>query len=52
MGIIGLERFKQDRDAMQFAVSGLEQSQTPERQLTVTLDKAIVDNYNRIITCA
>ncbi len=23
MGIIGLERFKQDRDAMQFAVSGL-----------------------------
>jgi len=52
MGIIGLERFKQDRDAMQFAISGLEQSQSPERQLTVTLVKAMVDNYDRIITCA
>jgi len=52
MGIIGLERFKQDRDAMQFAISGLDQSQSPERQLTVTLVKAMVDNYNRIITCA
>jgi len=52
MVIKGLERFKQDRDALQFAVNGLEQSQSPERQLTVTLVKAILDNYNRIIACA
>ncbi len=52
MGIIGLERFKRDRDTMQLAVQGLEQGQSPERQLTVTLVKTMLESYNRIIECA
>ena len=52
MTVKGLERFKQDRDALQFAVQGLEQGQSPERQLTVALVKAILDNYNLIIASA
>jgi len=52
MSIIGLERFKRDRDTMQFAVEGLEQGQSPERRLTVDLVKAMLESYNRIIACA
>jgi benzoyl-CoA reductase subunit B len=52
MGIIGLEQFKQDRDALQIVVQGLEQGQSPERQLTVILIKAMLDSYNRVIACA
>ncbi|HUU64179.1 MAG TPA: 2-hydroxyacyl-CoA dehydratase family protein [Dehalococcoidia bacterium] len=52
MGIIGLERFKRDRDTMQLAVQGLEQGQSPERKLTVTLVRTMIESYNRIIACA
>ena len=52
MGTEGLERFKQDRDALQLAVQGLEQSQSPERQLTAALAGAILESYDRIIMCA
>ncbi len=52
MTVKGLERFKQDRDALQFAVQGLEQGQSPERQLSVALVKAIIDNYDLIIVSA
>jgi len=48
----GLERFKQDRDALQLGVQGLEQSQSPEKQLTASLAGAILESYDRIIACA
>jgi benzoyl-CoA reductase subunit B len=48
----GLEEVKQDRDALKFAVqlAGLDRS--PENQLTTALLEAILESYNRIITCA
>lgn len=52
MATRGLERFNQDRDALQLAVQGLEQSQSPEKQLTASLARAILESYNRIIACA
>lgn len=51
MAIIGLERFKRDRDTMQLAVEGLEHVQSPERKLTVALVRAMLESYNRIIAC-
>jgi benzoyl-CoA reductase subunit B len=52
MYIRGLEEVKQDRDALELAVqiAGLDQS--PENQLTVTLLEAILESYDRIISCA
>lgn len=52
MGIRGLERFKQDCDALQLALQGLEQSASPETQLTATLVKAMLERYHRIVVCA
>jgi len=52
MGIKGLERFRQDRDALELAVQALEQSEVPERKLSATLGKAILQSYDRIIECA
>ncbi len=52
MGTKGLERFRQDRNALESALPGLEQSEVPERQLSATLLKAILESYDRIITCA
>ena len=51
MEIIGLERFKRDRDTMQLAVEGLDHGQSPERKLTVALVSAMLESYNRIIAC-
>lgn len=48
----GLERFKQDRDALQLALGGMEESQSPDKQLTASLVRAILHNYNSIIECA
>ena len=52
MGIRGLDRFKQDCDALQFALAGLEQSESAESQLTATLVKAMLESYQRIVACA
>ena len=52
MGIRGLERFKQDCDALQLALQGLEQSASPETRLTATLVKAMLERYHRIVVCA
>jgi len=52
MNLRGLEYFRQDRDALKLGVLGLEQTQSPEKRLTATLAKAIIENYDRIIECA
>ena len=52
MGSLRLERFKQDRDALQLAVQALEQNPALEKQLTASLAKAIADSYTEIISCA
>lgn len=52
MATRGLERFKQDRDALRLGVQGLEQSQSPEKELTASLARAILESYERIIACA
>jgi len=52
MSTKGLERFKQDRNALQIALQALEQNASPERQLTATLVKAMLESYDRIIVCA
>lgn len=51
MAAKGLERFKQDRDALQLAVQALEGSQSPDKQLTASLVRAILDSYDRIVEC-
>jgi benzoyl-CoA reductase subunit B len=52
MSTTGLERFKQDRDILRAAVQALEESPSPDTQLTAKLAEAILDNYSRIIDCA
>ena len=42
MGSLRLERFKQDRDALLLAVQAMEQSPSPDKQLTASLARAIV----------
>ncbi len=52
MGTRGLERFKQDCDALQLFQLGLEQSDSPESRLTGILVKAMVGNYRQIVAYA
>ena len=52
MATKGLERFIQDRDALHIAVQALEQNPSPEKQLTATLARAILQSYDRVIRCA
>ena len=52
MGTRGLERFKQDCDALQLFQLGLEQSASPESRLTGILVKAMVENYRQIVARA
>jgi benzoyl-CoA reductase subunit B len=46
------KRFKQDRDALCLGVQALQENESPDKQLTVRLAKAIVENYDRVIDCA
>jgi benzoyl-CoA reductase subunit B len=52
VSIRGLERFKQERDALQLVLQTLEQNQSPESQLTATLFKAMLETAQRIIAAA
>ena len=52
MSSLRLERFKQDRDALLLAVQAMEQSPSPDKQLTASLARAIADSYTEIISCA
>ncbi|UCC60797.1 MAG: 2-hydroxyacyl-CoA dehydratase, partial [Dehalococcoidia bacterium] len=52
MSVKGLERFRQDRDALELGVQALEGNPVAEKQLTATLARTIVESYDRIIECA
>lgn len=52
MAIRGLERFKQERDALQLTLQMSAQNQSPEGQLTATLIEAILETAQHIIVAA
>ena len=52
MAIRGLERFKQERDALQLTLQMSAQNQSPEGQLTATLIEAMLETARHIIVSA
>jgi benzoyl-CoA reductase/2-hydroxyglutaryl-CoA dehydratase subunit BcrC/BadD/HgdB len=48
----GLERYKKEREDFRFLVQSLEGDTSPDRLLTLTVVRAILDRYDKIIDCA